>query len=293
MQRLIEKHVLWQTIPALPIATCKETISRWWDRPLKHSSGWEGLPLNLTYPQPNAALTNLVSIRNRGILALKKQPGWNTSVVPPWERRSLYRPQLMTLNQPLRHWNLTLDYCSLSASQDLYDSITHTCSFSQAFSPSLLLPHGRELKRNQAESSCLSIIHWDQYLCLSFAEADCLCVVVAKTWLGFWCCWGTSMGVTVEIYGLVTWSYVLSRHSSLPLDGTVGSQQGASSADTTRWHKYKQIYLELSLILGLVTFRAVCCGCIKAHSTYSAFCFMSLWYSLLCVYVNLWNMLNC
>lgn len=53
------------------IATCKETISRWWDRPLKHSSGWEGLPLNLPYPQPNAALTNLVSIRNKGILALK------------------------------------------------------------------------------------------------------------------------------------------------------------------------------------------------------------------------------
>lgn len=132
-----------------------------------------------------------------------------------------YRPQLMTLNQPLHHWNVTLDYCSLSLTQDLCVSKTHACSLSQASSSSLHLTHGRALKKNQrgrAERSCLSIIRWDQYLCLSFAEAVCVsvwlcvCVVVAKTWLGFWCCWGTSVGVTVKIYGLVTRSYVLSWH---------------------------------------------------------------------------------
>lgn len=70
-------------------------------------------------------------------------------------------------------------------------SVKHTLPL--CFLPAFLFPRSAQKQSNWAVGFSLSVILQDQYLCVISAEAGCLRAVVAKTWLGFWCCWGTSM----------------------------------------------------------------------------------------------------
>lgn len=98
-----------------------------------------------------------------------------------------YRPQLMTLNQPLRHWNVTLDYCSLSLwlsrSLWLYNSRLFFFSGFHSLPP-------RPLWKRIKEKPSREFLFINNPLRSIFMSqlrrgSLCLCVVVAKTWLGF------------------------------------------------------------------------------------------------------------
>ena len=161
-------------------------------------------------------------------LALAKGAFWLWSSsqggIPVWFHREAdsrnYKPQLMMLNQPLHHWNVTLHHLTPSLSLSLSLSLTFKISETPQLAPRLPLPLAlaplpsweRIKEKPSRETLFINNPVRSVFMCQLCRGWLCLCVVVAKTWLGFWCCWGTSMGVTEEIYGLVTCSYVLSRH---------------------------------------------------------------------------------